>query len=74
VEPAVPVEPPDYVGERRNSTSPEAVHMGAVVAWFTAVVLTLSLVVVLHQVGVDVSPTIGSVLHGALQVLNRPLF
>jgi small basic protein len=47
--------------------------MGAISAWFTAVVLTLSLVVVLHQLGVDVSPAIGSVLHGVVQVLNRPL-
>ena len=47
--------------------------MGALGAWFTAVVFALSLVVVLHQLGVDVSPTIGSVLHGVAALLNRPL-
>jgi hypothetical protein len=47
--------------------------MGALIAWFTAVVLSLSLVVVLNQLGLDVSPTIGSVLHGVAQFLNQPL-
>lgn len=48
--------------------------MGALAAWFTAVVLVLSLVVVLHQLGVDVSPAISSVLHGLSQAMNQPLF
>ena len=47
--------------------------MGALTAWFTAVVLSLSLVVVLNQLGLDVSPGIGAVLHGLAQFLNRPL-
>lgn len=53
---------------------PEAEQMGAIVAWFTAVLLTLSVVVALHQVGFDVSPSIGTAVRGVEQVLNRPLF
>lgn len=47
--------------------------MGAFVAWFTAVILSLSLVVVLNQLGLDVSPAIGAVMHGLAQFLNQPL-
>jgi hypothetical protein len=47
--------------------------MGAFVAWFTAVILSLSLVVVLNQLGLDVSPAIGSVMHGLARFLNQPL-
>ena len=48
-------------------------RMGAIAAWFTAVVLTLSMVVVLNQLGIDVGPSIGSVLHGVERFLNQPL-
>ena len=52
---------------------PRSSTMGALVAWFTAVILSLSLVVVLNQLGLDVSPAIGSVMHGLAQFLNQPL-
>jgi hypothetical protein len=48
--------------------------MGAILAWFTTAVLALSLVLVLHQIGIDVSPAIGSVLHGVEHFLGRPVF
>ena len=47
--------------------------MGAFGAWFTAIVMALSLVVVLHQVGYDVSPAIGSAVHGVERFLGRPI-
>lgn len=47
--------------------------MGATLAWFTTVVLVLSLVLVLHQLGVNVTPTIGSSLHGLEHWLGQPL-
>ncbi len=47
--------------------------MSAGVAWFTAVVLLLSVVVVLHQVGFDVGPSVGTVLKGVVHLLGQPL-
>lgn len=47
--------------------------MGAVLAWFTTVVLVLSFVVVLHQIGFDVSPIVGAAVHGLERFLGTPL-
>jgi len=47
--------------------------MGASMAWFTTVVLLLSFVLVLHQIGVDVTPSIGSALHGLVRLLGQPI-
>ena len=48
--------------------------MGAILAWFTTAILAVSLVLVLHQLGVDVSPVIGSALHGVEHFLGQPIF
>ncbi len=47
--------------------------MGAFLAWFTAVVLVLSFVLVLHQIGLDVTPFVGTALHGVERFLGTPL-
>ena len=47
--------------------------MGAVVAWFTTVVLVLSFVLVLHQIGLDVTPLVGAAVHGFERFLGTPL-
>jgi hypothetical protein len=47
--------------------------MGAVLAWFTTVVLVLSFVLVLSQLGLDVTPAIGSALHGIEHWLGQPI-
>ncbi len=47
--------------------------MGAILAWFTTVVLVLSLFLVMHHLGVDVGPMVSSVLHGVEHALGQPL-
>jgi hypothetical protein len=47
--------------------------MGAFLAWFTTIVLVLSVVLVLSQLGVDVMPTVGSALHGVERWLGQPI-
>ena len=47
--------------------------MGAFAAWFTTVVLVLSVVVVLHQIGVDVVPAVTTVVRGIERFLGQPL-
>jgi len=47
--------------------------MGAILAWFTTVVLVLSLVLVLGQMGVAVTPAIGTALHGVEHWLGQPI-
>ena len=47
--------------------------MGAGVAWFTAIVLVLSVVLVLHQIGFDVTPMVGTAVHGLERFLGTPL-
>jgi hypothetical protein len=47
--------------------------MSAMKSWFLTVVAVLGLVLVLHHLGVDVTGTIGSAVHGAEQLLGRPL-
>lgn len=47
--------------------------MGAVMAWFTAVVLVLSFVLVLHQIGLDVTPLVGSAVRSVEHFLGMPL-
>jgi len=47
--------------------------MGAILAWFTTVVLVLSFVLVLSQLGLDVTPALGSALHGVEHWLGLPI-
>jgi hypothetical protein len=47
--------------------------MGVILAWFTTVVLLMSLFLVLHHMGVEVAPLLGNVLHGVEHVLGQPL-
>ena len=47
--------------------------MGAMLAWFTAIVLLLSLVLMLHHLGVEVGPLVSSALHGVEHALGQPL-
>jgi hypothetical protein len=47
--------------------------MSAMRSWFVTVVAVLGLVLVLHHLGVDVTGAIGSAVHGAEQILGRPL-
>jgi hypothetical protein len=47
--------------------------MGAIGAWFTTVILVLSLILVLHQLGVNVAPALGTALHGVEHALGQPI-
>jgi hypothetical protein len=47
--------------------------MGAALAMFTTVVLLLSLVLVLHHLGVDVTPWISQVMHSLERAVAKPL-
>jgi hypothetical protein len=47
--------------------------MSAGTAWFVSIIAVLGLVLALHQLGVNATATLGSVLRGAEQVLGRPL-
>lgn len=47
--------------------------MGVILAWFTTIVLTLSLVLVLHHMGVEIGPIVSSALHGVEHTLGLPL-
>jgi hypothetical protein len=59
---------------KRERGSPETTRtMSAMKSWFLTVIAVLGLVLVLHHLGVDVTGTISSAVHGAFQVLGRPL-
>jgi hypothetical protein len=47
--------------------------MTVMMSWFLSVLAVLALVLTLNHLGVDIMATIGSVVHGTLQVLGRPL-
>lgn len=47
--------------------------MGLILSWFTAIVLTVSVVVAVHHLGIDVGPMIGTTLHGVERFLGQPL-
>ena len=47
--------------------------MGATLAWFTTVILALSFVLVLHQLGVDVTPALGTAVHNIEHLLGTPI-
>ena len=47
--------------------------MGAILAWFTTVVLVLTFVVVLSQLGLDLTPALSSAVHGVERWLGQPL-
>ena len=48
--------------------------MSATSGWITAVLAILGLVLVLHQLGVDVSITLGEMLRGTERILGQPIF
>jgi hypothetical protein len=48
--------------------------MNAARAWFVSIVALLALTLALHHLGVDLSASLGSVLHGTVHFLGRPLF
>ena len=47
--------------------------MGALLGWFTTIVLAMSLMLVLHHLGLDVAPMIGGALRGVERILGHPL-
>lgn len=47
--------------------------MTAMKSWFVTVIGVLGLVLVLHHLGVDVTGAITGAMHGAEQILGRPL-
>ena len=47
--------------------------MGVILAWFTTVVLVLSLFLVLHHLGVDAPPMIAAGLRSVEHLLGAPL-
>lgn len=47
--------------------------MGVILAWFTTVVLLLSLILVLHHLGVEVGPIVSTAMHGVEHALGQPL-
>ncbi|MGI0072010.1 MAG: hypothetical protein ACRECT_08120 [Thermoplasmata archaeon] len=47
--------------------------MTAAMSWFVSVLAVLGLVLALNHLGVDVMAMVGTMLHGAEHVLNRPL-
>ncbi len=42
-------------------------------AWFVSVLAVLGLVLALHQLGIDVTATLGSAIHNTEHVLGQPL-
>jgi len=48
--------------------------MTAVQSWALSVLALLGLVLILHQLGIDASADIGTMLRGAEHVLGQPLF
>ncbi|MCI4332001.1 MAG: hypothetical protein L3K19_09190 [Thermoplasmata archaeon] len=47
--------------------------MGSFTAWFTSVVMVLGAVIVFNHLGVNLSPLLGSALHGIEHALGMPL-
>ena len=47
--------------------------MSAAMSWFASVVAVLGLVLALHHLGVDVSASVGTVVHDAELFLGQPL-
>jgi hypothetical protein len=47
--------------------------MSAAMSWFVSVVAVLGLVLALHHLGVDVSASVGTVVHDAELFLGQPL-
>jgi hypothetical protein len=48
--------------------------MGSAMAWFTTIVLLIMLVLVFHQLGVNITSTIGQTLRGVEHFLGEPVF
>ncbi len=47
--------------------------MGSAMAWFSTIVLLILLVLMLHQLGMDITTTIGNALHGVEHFLGEPI-
>jgi hypothetical protein len=47
--------------------------MSAASGWFVSVVALLGLVLALHQLGIDVTSDLGTILHGVVHVMGQPL-
>jgi hypothetical protein len=47
--------------------------MGSAMAWFTTIVLLILLLLVFHQLGVDISGTISNTLSGLEHFLGEPI-
>jgi hypothetical protein len=61
-----------YEFGRTERTASEA-PMTAMKSWCLTVIGVLGLVLVLHHLGVDVTGAISGAVHGAEQILGRPL-
>ncbi|MGP8077934.1 MAG: hypothetical protein ACLQD8_07805 [Thermoplasmata archaeon] len=48
--------------------------MGTGSSWFVSIIAILGLVLALHQLGVNASATLGTVLWGMVRALGQPLF
>jgi hypothetical protein len=48
--------------------------MGSAMGWFTTIVLLIMLVLVFHQLGVNITGTIGQTLRGVEHFLGEPVF
>lgn len=47
--------------------------MSAAWAWFTTVVLVVCGVIVMHQLGIDITPGIASAIHGIERLFAQPI-
>lgn len=47
--------------------------MGAFSNWFTSVVLVIGAAIVFNHLGINLSPVIGTTLHGIERALGTPL-
>ena len=47
--------------------------MGSAMAWFTTIVLLILLVVVFHQLGMNIGGTISTTLQGVEHFLGEPI-
>lgn len=47
--------------------------MGALLAWFTAVLLVVGGVIVMHQIGIDVTPGIVGAIHGVEHLFGQAI-
>jgi hypothetical protein len=73
VDPRCEWTPPLIYEFGRTELAASEVPMTAMKSWFLTVIGVLGLVLVLHHLGVDVTGAIAGAMHGAEQILGRPL-